>query len=134
MPIKLKNINPIFTQNPPTLELEFFESLNKHQRHISYLANIPTTNILVKGICLMKHLIHIGYIANIPTINILVKGICVTNMYWMFGGADAFNQNIGHWNVGKVTNMSWMFNDAIKDILVTLPTFQRPISWLKAFA
>jgi surface protein len=33
----------------------------------------------------------------------------VTNMYWMFGGADAFNQNIGHWNVGKVTNMSWMF-------------------------
>jgi peptidoglycan/xylan/chitin deacetylase (PgdA/CDA1 family) len=32
MPIKLKNINPIFTQNPPTLELEFFESLNKHQK------------------------------------------------------------------------------------------------------
>jgi surface protein len=67
----------------------------------------------------------------------------------MFGGADAFNQNIGHWNVGKVTNMSWMFNDASsfnqdighwnvgkvtnKDILVTLPTFQRPMSWLKVY-
>lgn len=32
MPIKSKNINPIFTQNPPTLALEFLQPLNKHQK------------------------------------------------------------------------------------------------------
>jgi surface protein len=25
----------------------------------------------------------------------------VTDMYLMFGGADAFNQDIGRWNVGR---------------------------------
>jgi surface protein len=33
----------------------------------------------------------------------------VTNMYQMFHQANAFNQDIGRWNVGKVTNMSLMF-------------------------
>jgi surface protein len=33
-------------------------------------------------------------------------------MYLMFGGADAFNQDIGRWNVGEVVNMSWMFTYA----------------------
>ena len=32
MPIKSKNINPIFTQNPPTLELNFLKPLTKHQK------------------------------------------------------------------------------------------------------
>jgi surface protein len=68
---------------------------------ISYLANIPTTNILVKGICLMKHLIHISYIANIHQDIGRWNVGKVTNMYWMFGGADAFDQNIGHWNVPR---------------------------------
>jgi hypothetical protein len=31
--------------------------------------------ILVKGTCVMKHRLHIGHFANIPTANILVKGI-----------------------------------------------------------
>jgi surface protein len=35
----------------------------------------------------------------------------VTNMYFMFR-ATAFNQDIGSWNVGKVTNMAGMFNIA----------------------
>jgi surface protein len=30
-------------------------------------------------------------------------------MYQMFHQANAFNQDIGRWNVGKVTNMSLMF-------------------------
>lgn len=32
MPIKAKNTNPVFTQNPPTLALEFLKPLNKHQK------------------------------------------------------------------------------------------------------
>jgi hypothetical protein len=42
-----------------------------------YLANIPTTNILVKGIGINKQPSHVSHLANIPTANILVKGICV---------------------------------------------------------
>jgi surface protein len=34
-------------------------------------------------------------------------------MSGMFANADAFNQDIGGWNVGKVTDMSSMFSDAI---------------------
>ena len=37
----------------------------------------------------------------------------VSNMYAMFYGAIAFNQNIGSWNVGNVTDMSHMFNQAL---------------------
>jgi hypothetical protein len=33
-------------------------------------------------------------------------------MYLMFGDANAFNQDIGRWNVGEVVNMSSMFDDA----------------------
>jgi hypothetical protein len=29
--------------------------VSEHPRHINYLANIPTANILVKGICATKH-------------------------------------------------------------------------------
>lgn len=32
MPIKPKNTNPVFTNNPPTLALEFLKPLNKHQK------------------------------------------------------------------------------------------------------
>jgi hypothetical protein len=36
----IKNINPIVTQNPPTLELDFFKSLSKHQKaHLNCFAN-----------------------------------------------------------------------------------------------
>jgi surface protein len=33
-------------------------------------------------------------------------------MFGMFGGAIAFNQPIGNWNVSNVTDMSGMFNGA----------------------
>ena len=36
----------------------------------------------------------------------------VTNMYYMFGRATAFNGNISSWNVGSVTDMSAMFRRA----------------------
>jgi surface protein len=36
----------------------------------------------------------------------------VTNMSSMFGFANAFNQDIGNWNVSAVTDMSVMFDFA----------------------
>ena len=36
----------------------------------------------------------------------------VTNMSYMFGNARVFNQDISNWEVGNVTNMSDMFDDA----------------------
>jgi surface protein len=46
----------------------------------------------------------------------------VTNMYQMFHQANAFNQDIGCWNVGKVTNMSLMFA-----YIYTLPTISTKV-------
>jgi hypothetical protein len=40
-------------------------------------SNIPTANILIKGMCVIKHPRHIGHLANIPTANILIKGSCI---------------------------------------------------------
>ncbi|MCX6746680.1 MAG: BspA family leucine-rich repeat surface protein [Candidatus Pacearchaeota archaeon] len=36
----------------------------------------------------------------------------VTDMYYMFAGATAFNQNISNWDTSKVTNKGWMFYTA----------------------
>ena len=33
----------------------------------------------------------------------------VTDMRWMFHGAESFNQPLNNWNVSKVTRMSYMF-------------------------
>ena len=38
----------------------------------------------------------------------------VTDMSYMFSGAQEFNQDIGNWDVSNVTNMSYMFNNARK--------------------
>jgi surface protein len=48
----------------------------------------------------------------------------VTDMYLMFGGADAFNQDIGRWNVGEVVNMSWMFSVSVIAALYRLATIK----------
>lgn len=37
----------------------------------------------------------------------------VTMMDWMFYGAAAFNQDIGNWDVGSVKYMQWMFRESI---------------------
>jgi hypothetical protein len=37
-----------------------------HSMHISHLTNIPTANILVKGVCMIKHPMHISHLTNIP--------------------------------------------------------------------
>jgi hypothetical protein len=55
--------------------------VTKHPRHIGYLANIPTINILVEGVCFIKHQRHISCIANIPTANVLVKRGCA--LQWL---------------------------------------------------
>jgi surface protein len=63
----------------------------------------------------------------------------------MFSVTTAFNQDIGGWDVGNVTDMSAMFGVAtsfnqdigslnILVIVVTLLTSQLPISWLKEVA
>jgi surface protein len=72
----------------------------------------------------------------------------------MFLSATAFNQNIGDWDVSKVTDMSYMLHAFVKlemsqlpmswlkalasqnihTIVVTLLTSQLPISWLKVLA
>ena len=36
----------------------------------------------------------------------------VTNMQNMFGGKLSFNSDISRWDVGRVTDMSYMFNGA----------------------
>ena len=38
--------------------------------------------------------------------------IDVRNMFGMFGGAELFNQDIGHWDVTQVTDMTGMFANA----------------------
>jgi surface protein len=58
------------------------------------------TNILVERACIIKHPRHISHLTHIPMANVLIKG-----MSGMFIGADAFNQDIGRWNVSNVTNM-----------------------------
>ncbi|SMN14926.1 Polysaccharide deacetylase family protein [uncultured Candidatus Thioglobus sp.] len=46
MPIKAKITHPIFTQNPPTLTLEFSKSLNKHQKaNLNCFANGGVTMV-----------------------------------------------------------------------------------------
>jgi surface protein len=92
----------------------------KHPVHISHLTNIPTANVLVKVGFEIKHRGHISHLTNIPTANVLVKEDC------------AFNQDIGSWNVSKVTDMHGMFWN--EDISVTLLTSQLPMSWSKKIA
>ncbi|WP_434335757.1 BspA family leucine-rich repeat surface protein [Mycoplasma capricolum subsp. capricolum] len=38
----------------------------------------------------------------------------ITNMEWMFTGAENFNQDLSKWDVSKVTNMNSMFSHAKK--------------------
>jgi surface protein len=59
----------------------FGDCTMKHPRHISYLANIPISNVLVKSVCAPKHPRHISYIANIPIANVLVKRACVIKCF-----------------------------------------------------
>ena len=37
----------------------------------------------------------------------------VTNMGWMFENASSFNQPLNNWNVSNVTNMQEMFREAV---------------------
>ncbi|MBQ9394429.1 MAG: BspA family leucine-rich repeat surface protein, partial [Proteobacteria bacterium] len=37
----------------------------------------------------------------------------VTDLSYMFAGANSFNQPLENWDVSKVTNMSWMFHQAV---------------------
>jgi hypothetical protein len=52
----------------------------KHIRHSTHLANIPTANILIKGVCVIKHPRHISYLANIPTTAMLLGVLQTTPM------------------------------------------------------
>jgi surface protein len=98
----------------------------KHSNVAITVAANTFTNIAgnAKGVCVRKHILHISHITNIPIANILVK-FCkayvfnqdigswdvskVTDMYHMFSGAHAFNQDIRNWDISKVSIMSWMF-------------------------
>ena len=38
----------------------------------------------------------------------------VTDMYYMFWDASAFNQPLASWDISRVTDMMWMFDGATK--------------------
>ena len=62
----------------------------------------------------MGHVFWIGNLGGVPAPDILVKWDTskVTNMWAMFSGARAFNQDIRGWDTSKVTNMWAMFSGA----------------------
>jgi hypothetical protein len=37
--------------------------------------------VLVKSVCIVKHIRHSTHLTNIPTANILIKGVCVINKH-----------------------------------------------------
>jgi surface protein len=53
----------------------------------------------------------VEFIDSVPNLNLIFKP-SVIDMSYMFNNATSFNQEIGNWNVSKVTDMSYMFNGA----------------------
>jgi hypothetical protein len=48
-------------------------TVSKHACHSINIANIPVTDILVKGLCFSEHPRHIIYFTGIPFANVLVE-------------------------------------------------------------
>jgi hypothetical protein len=91
--------------------------------HSGYFANIPITNILVKGNCPIKHPRHASRLANIPTANVLVKGTGFPKFYLKKqvdidgNGSDV---DLTHWDVSHVSDASRAFSGLTALFLMAL--------------
>jgi hypothetical protein len=81
------------------------------------LANIPITNILVKGTCARKHIRHIRHLTNIPTTNVLIKDGCgmkhIRHKHSNVGitvAANTFTDVVGNTNTTIAKNTTTISN------------------------
>jgi hypothetical protein len=79
----------------------------KHIRHSTHLANIPTVNILIKGVCVIKHprqntLTDVSANANTATTKNTTRINYLKNLVDIDGnGTDV---DLTHWDVSHASN------------------------------